>query len=62
MKLSFQLVVVLSSVVGTVLIAAEPCEIGEGYGNYGKFDMVACGVQLLCQEWKSSRRMLQYYL
>ena len=42
MNLSSPLFFVLSSVVGTVLIAAEPCEIGEGYGNYGKFDMVAC--------------------
>ena len=37
MKLSFQLVVVLSSVVGTVLIAAKPCANG-----YGQNDMVAC--------------------
>ena len=42
MKFSFQLVVVLSSVVGTVSIAAEPCANG-----YGAYDMVACN---LCAE------------
>lgn len=37
MNLSSPLVVVLSSVMGTVWIAAEPCANG-----YGKYDMVAC--------------------
>jgi hypothetical protein len=37
MKLSSPFFFVLSSVVGTVLIAAEPCANG-----YGKYDMTAC--------------------
>jgi hypothetical protein len=36
MKLSSKLFVVLSSVMCTVSIAAEPCDV------YGKYDMVAC--------------------
>ena len=48
MKLSSSLVVVLSSVMGTVWIAAEPCAYTplETKG-YGKYDMVACN---LCAE------------
>ena len=37
MKLSSPLFVALSSVVGPILIAAEPCANG-----YGKYDMTAC--------------------
>ena len=52
MKLFSQLVVVLSSVVGTVWVAAEPCANGDansakGDGNLGQYDMVACN---LCAE------------
>ena len=40
MQISSKLFVLLSSVVGTVLIAAEPC--ARSGGGYGVYDMVAC--------------------
>ena len=44
MKLSYPLFFVLSSVMGTAMIAAEPCAGALDYDTtkYGEYDMVAC--------------------